>query len=100
MLKHLLIAFLATAAFTSPAFSQTESKDSVRMVKSGLGEIKYYQGNLRLKGPEVGKILLPNADATANWKKSRTNLTLAYIFYYRRRCRHGWTEYRVWNQQR
>jgi hypothetical protein len=80
MLKHLLIAFFATAVSTSALFSQTESKDSIRMVKSGLGEIRYYQGTLRLKGPEVGKILLPNADATANWKRSRTNLTLAYIF--------------------
>jgi hypothetical protein len=80
MKKHLLLTVLFSAVLAATSFSQSTSNDSITLVKKGLGEIKYYQANNRLTGRQVGDILLSNPDANASWKKSRTNLTFAYIF--------------------
>lgn len=80
MKKYLLLTALFGVILATTSFSQTVNKDSITLVKKGLGEIKYYQSNNKLTGKQVGNILLSNPDATANWKKSRTNLTFAYIF--------------------
>lgn len=80
MQKHLLLTLLFTAVFAVTSFSQSTNKDSITISKRGLGDIKYFQGTTRLTGKQVGTIMLPNTDATTQWKKSRTNLTLAYVF--------------------
>jgi hypothetical protein len=80
MKKHLLLTAFFGLVLATTSFSQSVSKDSITLTRKGLGEIKYYQANNKLTGKQVGNLLLSNPEATATWKKSRTNLTFAYIF--------------------
>lgn len=75
-----LLVFIAAISITPVAFGQTGNyKDSIEVVKGGLGGLRFYQHNKQLKMPQLTDALRSNPQAFALLQKAKTNNTLAFI---------------------
>jgi hypothetical protein len=80
MITRIVIVFVLALALVAPAFSQqTNYKDSIDVVNSPLGGIKFYQHGSRITMSRLTGILRSNPQAFAAIQKAKTNNTLAFI---------------------
>lgn len=75
-----LLIFMAAIAIAPVAFGQSYSyKDSIEVVKGGLGGLRLYQHDRKLSLSDLSATLKSNPQAFAALQKAKTNNTLAFI---------------------
>ena len=81
LMKHIILIFILTSSFVLHSFSQDiKGKDTISIVKSGMGGIRLYQHGETLNMEKLTEILKPNSDAYAYLKKAKTNSAFSLLF--------------------
>ncbi|MET0394133.1 MAG: hypothetical protein ABW019_13365 [Chitinophagaceae bacterium] len=75
-----LLVFIAAMAIASVTVGQSAGyKDSIEVVKAGLGGLRFYQHDKQLKMSQLTSTVRSNPQAFAAIQKAKTNNTLAFI---------------------
>ena len=80
-MKQLLLVFIFTSSCVLHAFSQDSTrKDTISIIKSGMGGIKLSQHGETLNMQKLTEIIKPNPDAYTYLKKAKTNSAFSLLF--------------------
>ena len=79
-LRILMALGLCIACFTTVFSQQTNSRDSITVVKNFFTGPKFYQGSQRLTMGQLTDVMTTNPQALTYLRKAKTNNTISIIF--------------------